>query len=56
LPPQNHHEPYRDAEDEDDVQEQAVSLVNEDPASQQPVSREDEAFEDLERGLPDRNR
>ncbi|PIA97453.1 hypothetical protein CB0940_05472 [Cercospora beticola] len=51
------HEPYRDdTEDEVDVQEQAVTLVNDDPASQQPVSREDEAFEDLERGLPDRNR
>lgn len=57
---------YRDeSEDEDDVQEQAVTTVNEDPAAQQPVSREDEAFEDLERGMnftpppatePDRNR
>ncbi|KAI5364515.1 Putative Zinc finger, RING-type, PA domain, Zinc finger, RING-CH-type [Septoria linicola] len=55
-PPQHLHEPYRDEEDEVDVQEQAVNLVNDDPDSQQPVSREDEAFEDLERGLPDRNR
>ncbi|KAK4495448.1 hypothetical protein PRZ48_013779 [Zasmidium cellare] len=57
-PPQAH---YRDDEDEDevDVQEQAISTVNDDPAAQQPVSREDEAFEDLERGVsptPDRTR
>ncbi|EME86969.1 uncharacterized protein MYCFIDRAFT_86533 [Pseudocercospora fijiensis CIRAD86] len=57
-------QPYHDSEDEDDVQEQAANIVNDDPAAQQPVSREDEAFEDLERGLstpasiaePDRNR
>lgn len=62
-PHQEHHEPYRDDnededdDDDDDVHEQALTLVtNDDPASPQPVSREDEAFEDLERGLPDRNR
>lgn len=50
--------PYRDeSEDEEAVQEQAANLVNEDPSSQRPVSREDDVFdEDLERGLPDRNR
>ncbi|EME38830.1 hypothetical protein DOTSEDRAFT_75532 [Dothistroma septosporum NZE10] len=52
---------YRDhdGEDEEDVQEQAVTTVNDDPISQHPVSREDEAFEDLERGMaptPDRTR
>ncbi|CAK3780477.1 related to PA and RING finger domain [Lecanosticta acicola] len=63
TPPQR----YRDEseEEEEDVQEQAVTTINEDPAAQRPVSREDEAFEDLERGVnltpppreePDRNR
>lgn len=43
----------------DDVQEQVAGTRNDDPASAEPVSREDEAFEDLERGLeeePDRSR
>lgn len=44
------------SEDEEDVQEQAANLINDEPRAQQPVSRDDEAFEDLERGLPDRNR
>ena len=39
------------AEDADDVQEQAAGTRNDDPSSAQPLSREDEAFEDLERGL-----
>ncbi|KAF2724673.1 hypothetical protein K431DRAFT_309805 [Polychaeton citri CBS 116435] len=38
------------------VQEQAALTHNDDPDSQQPISREDEAFEDLERGVVDRNR
>lgn len=42
---------YHDSDDEDDVQEQAAATRNDDPAAAQPVSREDEAFEDLERGL-----
>ncbi|KAF2773977.1 hypothetical protein EJ03DRAFT_323329 [Teratosphaeria nubilosa] len=48
---------YRDdPEDEEaDIQEQAAVSRNDDPAAAQPVSREDEAFEDLESGL-DRNR
>lgn len=33
------------------MQEQAAVTRNDDPAAQQPVSREDEAFEDLERGV-----
>lgn len=60
-PPQYHddEDSIDDREDEaDDVQEQVVATVNDDPAAQQPVSREDEAFEDLERGVatPDRTR
>lgn len=45
-------------EDEDAVQEQAATLVNDDPTSARPIaSREDEALEDLERGVGvDRNR
>jgi hypothetical protein len=44
-------------EDSDDVQEQAAVARNDDPAAAQPVSREDEMFEDLERGVaPDRTR
>jgi hypothetical protein len=39
----------------DDLQEQVAGTVNNDPTAQLPVSREDEAFEDLERGL-DRRR
>jgi hypothetical protein len=44
---------YRDDidEDEDDIQEQAAVSRNDDPAAAHPVSREDEAFEDLERGV-----
>lgn len=56
-PPQQYRD--HDSEDEEDVQEQAVTTVNDDPISQRPVSREDEAFEDLERGVtptPDRTR
>ena len=46
-----------DDEDSDDVQEQAATARNDDPSAAQPVSREDEAFEDLERGMgPDRTR
>lgn len=47
-PPQQH---YHDEEDEEEVQEQAAITRNDDPAAAQPVSREDEAFEDLERGV-----
>lgn len=48
---------YPDEEDSDDVQEQAATARNDDPAAAQPVTREDEAFEDLERGMgPDRTR
>nr|POE62508.1 putative e3 ubiquitin-protein ligase plr-1 [Quercus suber] len=39
----------------EDVQEQAATTSNDDPASAQPLSRDDEAFEDLERGV-DRTR
>lgn len=39
----------------DALQEQVAGTVNHDPTAQLPVSREDEAFEDLERGL-DRRR
>ena len=43
---------YHDSsEDEEDIQEQAAVSRNDDPVAQQPVSREDEAFEDLERGV-----
>lgn len=38
-------------EEEEDVQEQAALARNDDPGVSQPVSREDEAFEDLERGV-----
>jgi len=49
--------PYHDEEDSDDVQEQAAVARNDDPAAAQPVSREDEMFEDLESGVgPDRTR
>lgn len=55
-PPQAHYHDHL-SEDEDDVQEQAAIARNDDPAAAQPVSREDEAFEDLERGMAvDRNR
>jgi hypothetical protein len=37
------------------LQEQVAQTVNSDPGSMRPVSREDEAFEDLEQGL-DRRR
>jgi hypothetical protein len=48
---------FDDAEDSDEVQEQAAVLRNDDPDAAQPVSREDEMFEDLERGVaPDRTR
>ena len=52
--------PYRDddseteeaeEEEEEDVQEQAAVTRNDDPVAALPVSREDEAFEDLERGM-----
>ena len=44
-------------EDPDGVQERVAGTRNDDPASAEPVSREDEAFEDLERGLDeDRSR
>jgi len=44
--------PYHDdLEEEEDVQEQAATARNDDPAAANPVSREDEAFEDLERGI-----
>lgn len=36
---------------EEDIQEQAALTRNDDPIAQQPVSREDEAFEDLESGV-----
>ncbi|KAK3696767.1 hypothetical protein LTR37_017791 [Vermiconidia calcicola] len=50
-------EDEEDVEDSDDVQEQAAIARNDDPAAAQPVSREDEMFEDLERGVgPDRTR
>ena len=50
-------EPFPADEDPDDVQEQAAVTRNDDPEAAQPVSREDEAFEDLERGMgPDRTR
>ncbi|KAK5717289.1 hypothetical protein LTR15_009182 [Elasticomyces elasticus] len=53
-PPQQYHD---DPEEEQDVQEQAATTRNDDPAAAQPVSREDEAFEDLERGIgADRSR
>nr|POE89895.1 er degradation-enhancing alpha-mannosidase-like protein 3 [Quercus suber] len=49
---------YQDASDEEsavhtaeDIQEQAATTTNDDPSSAQPVSRDDEAFEDLERGV-----
>ena len=37
----------------DEIQEQAAETRNDDPSSAEPVSREDEAFEDLERGVDD---
>lgn len=40
----------------DEVQEQAATARNDDPSAAQPVSREDEAFEDLERGVAERDR
>ena len=40
-----------DEEDSDDLQEQVAATRNDDPVAAQPVSREDEAFEDLERGI-----
>lgn len=50
-------EEYDSVDDGDDVQEQAAGTRNDDPAAAEPVSREDEAFEDLERGLDeDRSR
>ena len=55
-------DPYDDDNDDadnvlDEVQEQAAGTRNDDPAAAEPVSRVDEAFEDLERGIsPDRSR
>jgi hypothetical protein len=46
---------YHDDEDSDEVQEQAAIARNDDPAAAQPLSREDELLEDLERGV-DRTR
>lgn len=43
------------ATESDALQEQVAATVNTDPNAQFPLSREDEAFEDLERGL-DRSR
>lgn len=37
--------------DSEEVQAQVAGTRNDDPSSAEPVSREDEAFEDLERGL-----
>ncbi|EMC97883.1 hypothetical protein BAUCODRAFT_31893 [Baudoinia panamericana UAMH 10762] len=54
APQQYHDDPNE--ESEDNVQEQAAVSRNDDPAAQQPVSREDEAFEDLEQGVVDRTR
>jgi hypothetical protein len=54
-PPQQYHDEV--SEDEESVQEQAAVARNDDPEAAQPVSREDEAFEDLERGIgADRSR
>lgn len=57
---QSNHASNDDTDDDDeyvdDVQEQAAGTRNDDPASIEPVSREDEAFEDLERGMADRTR
>jgi len=46
-----------EGEDSDEIQEQAAMTRNDDLAAAQPVSRDDEMFEDLERGVgPDRTR
>ena len=47
-PPAQH---YHDDEDEEEIQEQAAVARNDDPSAALPVSREDEAFEDLELGV-----
>ncbi|KAK5113166.1 hypothetical protein LTR85_010984 [Meristemomyces frigidus] len=48
---------HDDDDEEEEIQEQAAVTRNDDPAAALPVSREDEAFEDLERGVGvDRNR
>lgn len=47
---QQYHDDDED-EDEEEVQEQAASSRNDEPTAALPVSREDEAFEDLERGV-----
>lgn len=56
-----HH--YHDSEEgprrrqgSDEVQDQVAGSRNDDPEASEPISREDEAFEDLERGLEDRSR
>ncbi|TKA71522.1 hypothetical protein B0A55_06115 [Friedmanniomyces simplex] len=54
LPPppaQRYHDDPTEDNAEEDVQEQAATARNDDPAAALPVSREDEAFEDLERGI-----
>ncbi|KAK3069524.1 hypothetical protein LTR53_012062 [Teratosphaeriaceae sp. CCFEE 6253] len=50
TPPAPHYHDDPEAEEED-VQEQAATARNDDPVAALPVSREDEAFEDLERGI-----
>ena len=38
-------------EDPDEIQEQVAMTRNDDPIAHQPVSRDTEAFEDLEQGM-----
>ncbi|KAK0337715.1 hypothetical protein LTR59_011768 [Friedmanniomyces endolithicus] len=51
LPPPQYHDDPTEETLEEQVQEQAATTRNDDPAAALPVSREDEAFEDLERGI-----
>ncbi|KAK0276549.1 hypothetical protein LTR91_004015 [Friedmanniomyces endolithicus] len=51
LPPSQYHDDPTEETLEEQVQEQAATTRNDDPAAALPVSREDEAFEDLERGI-----
>ncbi|KAK0885252.1 hypothetical protein LTR87_000886 [Friedmanniomyces endolithicus] len=50
-PPPQYHDDVAEEVLEEQVQEQAATTRNDDPAAALPVSREDEAFEDLERGI-----
>lgn len=52
---QQFHDNEEEGEQAEATQEQVIAMANDDPDSMLPVNRDDEAFEDLERGM-DRRR